>query len=347
MDPVGALHAAAESGLMPEGSAILLAVSGGADSMALLAAAADVAPARGWKISIGHVHHGWRGREADRDLTFVAAHAGRLGLPMLRRRRDARGSARRLKLSPEAAARAVRYEALAEMAEASGSALVATAHQRDDRVESFLLAVERRAGLAALAGPRVRREDGVVRPFLAVSRAEILQFLSKRGLGFRRDATNGDLRLSRNRVRRRLTALRAVRGEEAIAALDSAVDRFAGERDRREHEFLTAVLPRLSIAPGSVVADADFLERCRPALLRIALERTAAPFSLAGHPPLTGTEREQILQLVAAGADFRFEAGRRIRFERRGPILTVALARRESGSATGRRLGRMRRRPIA
>jgi len=324
VDPIGALDAAAESGLMPEGSPILLAVSGGADSVALLAAAAEVAPLRGWQLSIGHVHHGWRGRDADRDLAFVATHAGRLGLPLLWRRRDAPGSARRLKLSPEAAARVIRYEALAEMAQARGSALIATAHQRDDRVESFLLALERRAGLAALAGPRVRRADGVVRPFLAVTRSEILRFLSERGIGFRRDATNGDLRFSRNRVRRRLAALTAAHGEIPVEALAARTEALSAERERWEREFEDRVLPRLSIAPGSVVVDAVLLESSPPPVVRIALERAANPFSRPGRPPLTGPEREQLLRRLAAGGDFRFEAGRRIRFDRRGPILRVS-----------------------
>jgi tRNA(Ile)-lysidine synthase len=324
MDPIRALEAAAENGLMPEGTAILLAVSGGADSMALLAAAAEVAPPQGWQLSIGHVHHGWRGREADRDLGFVGTHAGRLGLRFLWRHRDARGTARRLKLSPEAAARAVRYEALAEMAQASGSALIATAHQRDDRAESFLLAVERRAGLAALAGPRARRADGVVRPFLGVTRSEILRFLSERGIGFRRDATNGDLRFSRNRVRRRLAAVRAAQGEKPMEALAARTETLSAERERWEREFQESVLPRLSIAPGSVVVDAVLLESSPAPVVRIALERAAYPFTRPGRPPLTGREREQLLRRLAAGGDFRFEAGRRIRFDRTGSILRIS-----------------------
>ena len=88
------LSSAAATGLLPRDSSILLAVSGGADSMALLYGAADVAPQTGWLLSVGHVHHGWRGREADRDAAFVEEHARRLGLPFASRRRDARGASR-------------------------------------------------------------------------------------------------------------------------------------------------------------------------------------------------------------------------------------------------------------
>ena len=96
MDAVlASLTSAAASGLMPPGGASLLAVSGGADSMALLAGAAELMPELRWRICVGHVHHGWRGREADRDLAFVQDFARRLALPFARRHRNAREEPRR------------------------------------------------------------------------------------------------------------------------------------------------------------------------------------------------------------------------------------------------------------
>src|ERR1700693_5108777 len=141
MDPViSALDRAAETALVPAGQTVLLAVSGGADSMALLCGAAEAASAHGWRLAMGHVHHGWRGREADRDLAFVRDVARRLTLPFAARRRDAREEARRLRLSPEAGARHARYSALHELARELDCSLIATAHQREDRIESYLLA---------------------------------------------------------------------------------------------------------------------------------------------------------------------------------------------------------------
>jgi tRNA(Ile)-lysidine synthase len=331
MDVVtAALRQAAESGLMPPAAAVLLAVSGGADSTALLHAAAETARATGWRLSVGHVHHGWRRREADRDLAFVGEHARRLRLPFHSCRRDARAEAKRLKLSPEAGARQVRYEALREMAAEAGAELVATAHHGNDRLETYLLARERRAGLSGLAGPRRRRADGIVRPLLDVSRGDILAFLAARGLTFRRDSSNGDLNLARTRVRRRIARLRAERGQEALEALTREVERLARENEELEREFATSIEPRLFLGPGAVLADAAYLEGCPQPLLRRAIERAALPFALPGRPPLTGREREQILARLSQGRDFRFEAGRRIRFERRGRLLRVAAAPRAS-----------------
>jgi tRNA(Ile)-lysidine synthase len=325
MDPVlAALRRAAGEGLIPRGSAVLLAVSGGADSMALLYGAAEVAKEADWRLAIGHVHHGWREREADRDLAFVAEHGRRLGLPSYSLRRDAAGVARELGLSPEAGARQIRYAALAEMAREAGATLVATAHQSDDAVESHLLARERRGGIASLAGPREARADGVVRPLLGVSREQILRFLTERGISYRRDASNGNLRLSRNRVRRRLAELREVPGgADAVRALGAEVARLGAERLELEGRYEAEVRPTVAVRPDGVSIDAERLAGLPAELQRLAIARLSAPFARPGRPPTTGRERERILALLASGEDFRFEAGRRIRFERRRGRLSI------------------------
>jgi tRNA(Ile)-lysidine synthetase-like protein len=324
MDAVlAALESAAETGLIPTGAAVLLAVSGGADSTALLHAAAEIAGQTGWILSVGHVHHGWRAREADRDLAFVAEQARRLRLPFAARREDARGEARRLGLSPEAGARHVRYRALGAIAAETGCDLVATAHQRDDALESHVIALRRRGGVARLAGPRIRRDDGVVRPLLQVGRTEILAFLAERSLPFRRDATNGNLRLERNRVRRDLAAL----DEPARRALEAALDA-SRERARVLEDALAAsILPTFRASPGGgwMEADASSLQSADEDLRRLAIDRLTAPFARPGRPPTTGREREALVARLGSGADFRFEAGRRIRFERRRGRLRVWL----------------------
>jgi tRNA(Ile)-lysidine synthetase-like protein len=323
-----ALFRAVDRGFMPCGGSILLAVSGGADSMALLHAAAEVAPSTGWALSVAHVHHGWRDRDADRDLGFVADLAKRLALPFFHRRRDARAVARRLGLSPEAAARRVRYEALLEMARDAGASWIATAHQRDDVIETHLLARERNGGLASLAGPRERRADGVVRPLLGVSRSEILEFLTSRGITWRRDASNGDLSLARNRVRREL-----VIQDVNVEALSRRVEALGRRREELDAAFERNIRPALAFGRNVVIAAAPVLESSPDELRRKALLECAIPFARPGKPPFTGREREQIIALLASGRDFRFEAGRRIRFRRRGARFSVRLA--PSGAQKG------------
>lgn len=323
-----ALAGAAETGLLPPGARILLAVSGGADSLALLYAAAAMAPGADWRLAVGHVHHGWRRREADRDLSFVAGHAARLGLAFHARRRNARAEARRSGLSPEAGARRARYEALCEIAREEGMERIATAHQREDAVESLLLARERKAGVAGLGGPRARRADGVVRPLLAVSRTEILAFLAARGLSFRRDRTNGDLSLARNRVRRAMAAaperLREKWADEAR--------RSSARRDSLDQALARLEPAAFRIGRDAVLVDAVALEAWPSELRRRAVEDAARPFARPGRPPMTGPEREALLRRLESGGDFRFEAGRRIAIERRGGILSFRL---RSGKTAG------------
>jgi len=298
--------------------------------MALLHGAAGLAGELGWRVAVGHVHHGWRGRDADRDLAFVAEHAHRLALPFVHRRRDARRTARELRLSPEAGARHVRYAALHEMAAESGAFRIATAHHHDDALESHLIALERAAGLASLAGPREAREDGVVRPLLRVDRAAIRAFLAARGAAFRRDASNGDLALARNRVRRRLAAWRSSPGgAERLAELEQRLEQFRLERDRVEAAFESEVRPAFRREENATAIDAAVLSACAEDVRRLALERLAAPYARPGRAPMTGRERERLLELVGSGESFRFEAGRRISFERRRGVLRVR--RRDAG----------------
>ena len=321
--PVEALREAARSGLVPEGTAVLLAVSGGADSLALLHAAVEAARETLWRLAVGHVHHGWRGREADRDLEFVHEHARRAGLPFFSRRVDARAESARLRLSPEAGARAARYAALAEMKFEAGTILVATAHQADDVLESYLLARSRGGGVASLAGPRTRRADGVVRPLLSVSRAEMEAYVSSRDLAWRRDATNGDLRLARNAVRRRIAS--ASDEERASWAADAAA--YRERRDRLDRELETRLRPALKSGPGAVLVDDEALRDMGgldPALLRAAVEEAAKPFARPGRPPMTGRERERLLAFLRREGDFSFEAGRRVAVRRRGRVVAFS-----------------------
>jgi tRNA(Ile)-lysidine synthase TilS/MesJ len=157
-----------------------------------------------------------------------------------------------------------------------------------------------------------------------VSRQEILQFLDERGIAFRRDATNGDLRLARNRVRRTLAQLRETPGgEDSLRAMALEIARLGVQRRLLESEYEARILPAAKIDTDGVVIDAALLAGTSEELQRLALARLAAGFARPGKPPTTGREREQLIALLAAGADFHFEAGRRIRFDRRGETLSI------------------------
>jgi tRNA(Ile)-lysidine synthase len=191
-----------EAGLFADAKTLVVAHSGGGDSTALLLLASEWARPCGVAIVSAHVAHGLRGEAGDEDARFCARLASSLSLPFALLPVDV-PSSRRKGESLEAAARRLRYAALLARAREMSGALVLTGHTRDDQAETVLLHLERKLGRAR-GGIRPRRADGVVRPLLPFSRAELRGFLAERGALFREDETNENEQLARNRIRRRV-----------------------------------------------------------------------------------------------------------------------------------------------
>jgi tRNA(Ile)-lysidine synthase len=193
------------------------AVSGGADSVALLHLLARQAPKRGWELVAAHVDHGLRPDSAA-DAGFVRELAQGLGAGFACRRVEARAAGR----SPEEAAREARRAALAEMAAAAGAGAIALAHHADDQAETLLARVLAGTGPSGLAGMRVWSPP-FWRPLLPARREELRAWLRARGLPWREDPTNAQPGPLRNRVRSRLLPLARElvnpRAEEALGRL--------------------------------------------------------------------------------------------------------------------------------
>lgn len=190
---------------------VLLAVSGGADSTALLYAmqALKAGGVLSGGLIVAHINHQLRGRQAKADEDFVVRQAEGLNLVTVTRKLDVEGFALENKLSIETAARKVRIKALVDIAESNDCELIATAHQKDDNAETVVQRLARGTGFRGLGGIwPVRVFDGrhkFVRPLLAVRRAEIVEYLKLRNLIWREDKTNEDISYSRrNFIRHRL-----------------------------------------------------------------------------------------------------------------------------------------------
>ena len=198
-------------GLVPAGESVLVGVSGGADSVALLVLLQRLRQALGIRqLSMAHVHHGWRGAEADADAAFVVDLGQRWEIPVAVERVDAAAVAAAQRLSLEDAARRVRYAALARAAARFNARIVAVAHTRDDQAETVLMRLVRGSGLAGLAGMTPARPLGglrLVRPLLGVWRAEVEAFLRAEGIAVRQDSSNTDRTFLRNRIRHELLPL--------------------------------------------------------------------------------------------------------------------------------------------
>jgi tRNA(Ile)-lysidine synthase len=188
-------------------SHILVAVSGGADSVALLHSLHQAAKNNRWRLTVAHLNHGIRGKAAGEDAAFVEAMARRLRIPCVVGRARVPALAKRKGISLEMAAREARYAFLTRTARAVKADCVATAHTADDQVETILLKLVRGAGRGGLSGMAAQSLiEGVplVRPLLDVSRGEIEAFLRERGLFWREDESNRDRAFLRNRVRHEL-----------------------------------------------------------------------------------------------------------------------------------------------
>ena len=198
------------NGLFGSADKILLAVSGGADSTALMYAVCAIKAENVLSVDVlcAHINHQLRGLESDGDEAFVIAQADKLNLAITTRRLNVRGFARKNKLSIETAARKLRIESLLDIAEANSCKWVATAHQKDDNAETVIQRLVRGTGFRGLGGiwPLRCFADGIsfVRPLLCVRRDEIIEYLRKRNLKWRVDRTNDDCNYRRNYIRHRL-----------------------------------------------------------------------------------------------------------------------------------------------
>ena len=192
-----------DRGLLPPGTGVLCAVSGGADSLCLLHLLWTRREELGLRVCAAHYEHGLRGEESRADAAFVEAFCRERGIPCLVGHGDTAAFAAREKLGVEDAARRLRYAFLEEAADALGCELIATAHTADDNAETMLLNLARGSGAAGLCGIPPRR-GRVVRPLLGATRAEVEACLNENGLSWREDGTNGEEIFRRNLLRRRV-----------------------------------------------------------------------------------------------------------------------------------------------
>lgn len=201
MLPARALRTIRKHDLFPRGARVLIAVSGGADSVALLHIL-RVLERRGVLAVAGlaHLNHQLRGADADADERFCRDLAAREGIPIEVGHADVAALASRGHSSLESAARNARYTFLDDAADRLAADVIAVGHSLDDQAETVLLRLFRGAGARGLAGIRPRT-GRVVRPLLDMRRDELRRYAAAHGLRFREDASNADTRIPRNRVR--------------------------------------------------------------------------------------------------------------------------------------------------
>jgi tRNA(Ile)-lysidine synthase len=232
--------------LLTPGDRVSVAVSGGADSVALLRALLELRRELGIVLSVAHFHHGIRGAEADADQQFVKDLASRFQLDFYLGTGDAPAHARARKTGLEAGARELRHGWFLRLVSEGKADKIATAHTLDDQAETVLMRILRGAGALGLAGIFPEQEEKhLVRPLLEVSRSDVEAYLKSIGQTWREDSTNLDLEHTRNRIRHELLPRLEENYNPALRqTLADLAEVARGEGEYWEHE-VQSLLPRL------------------------------------------------------------------------------------------------------
>ena len=301
------------------GQRVAVAVSGGADSVALLRRLLEERSRLGLVLSVVHVHHGIRGLEADADAAFVGGLATAFDLPFHLDRVDAPAAAADNRETLEEAARNLRYGCFQSLIKQGTAAAVVTAHTLDDQAETVLFKLLRGAWTEGLSGihPVLRIEQGnILRPFLEATRSSIEQWLRGLGQSWREDTSNRDLAHTRNRVRHELLPLLCEFNPEIRRQLSRMAEISAGEELYWQSE-LSRLLPPL-LLPGKpargggrsastlpdqagISIEIERLKQLHPAVNRRVLRAAARQLGAR----LTFDDTERLLALIRPASPSR------------------------------------------
>jgi len=286
------------------GSRLLVGVSGGADSMALLHVLAVLRNEFAFMLVAAYIDHGLRPGETPAEWACVQAAALRLGIECVRTTVDVHGAAAARKLSLEHAAREVRYQAFAELAQEWATDWLVVAHTADDQVEEVLLRLFRGGGRKALAGMRFR-SGHLLRPLLGIGKADLLTYLHDKGIAYCRDSSNDDRRFLRNRIRLDLLPLLeaeydpGIRGALLKTAANLGEDEDLLERLLADHwDAVVAPLQPDTDSHPTCRLDRAALARLHPALQRRLIEKLLWTLDSPAH-------YQQILAVLAAACSGR------------------------------------------
>jgi tRNA(Ile)-lysidine synthase len=279
---------------------VVVALSGGADSVALVHLLRELDAARELIVAgLAHFNHQLRD-EAARDEAFCVELAAACDVPIFVQQEDIRARARKEGRSIEHAASAARHEFFGRALAHFGADCIAAGHTRDDQAETFLLRLLRGAGPKGLASMHPRN-GSIIRPLLACRRADLAAFLDQRGIPHVEDGTNTDVSIPRNRVRAELLPLLEERFNPSI------VDVLADQAELARHEWLWMEselklrnLEPETLEPGALSLEIAALQRAPIALCRFSVWKTMS--RIARVRPVSFEHVDAAMQLIAAGS---------------------------------------------
>ncbi len=254
---------------------VLVAVSGGSDSISLVLSLLVLKDKYRIKIGIAHLNHMLRGEESLRDEVFVEKFAKELALPFFCRQVDVKGHAKKHGLSIEEAGRNLRYDFFQHLADQHGYTKIATGHNKEDNAELVLINLLRGTGPKGLSGIPPIRDDIYIRPMIRISKKDILGFLKFRSQKFMFDSSNDDMAYLRNRIRYNLLPhLQSEFNPEIIDALDRLSNILKIEEDYFDNETQKAFkFCLLKTDTSSITFSKKKLSDFHPAILNRVLRK--------------------------------------------------------------------------
>jgi tRNA(Ile)-lysidine synthase len=261
------------------GDGIIVAVSGGADSVALLHILYGFREELGFSLSIAHMNHMAREKDSDADAEFVRDLGQKLGLPCMVHSTDVKAEAKNQKTSFQETARNLRYQFLESALKVKKSNFIALGHTSDDQVETFIINLLRGSGARGLSGmPEIRAP--FIRPMLTSSRHEVESYLQENDIKFREDSSNKENHYVRNRVRNELLPILAEYNPQIKSTIIDTVSILKDE-DQFFEEYVEELLPefvRTDRGKPEVILSREFFLRQSKAIQKRLIRKALEPF---------------------------------------------------------------------
>ncbi|MBR5122510.1 MAG: tRNA lysidine(34) synthetase TilS [Anaerotignum sp.] len=262
--------------MFPRNGKIIVGLSGGADSVALLHVLCGLKEEFQWEITAVHIHHGLRGEEADGDASFAEAFCEKLGVSCIVRKYDVKAEAEKRKMGEEETGRLLRYEVFRELAGVDGR--IAVAHHRKDQAETLLMRLCRGTGLTGLVGMVPVREN-ICRPLLFCSREEIEEYCKEHGLAWREDASNQEEKYTRNKLRLKVLPVLEEVNPKAVEHISETAELLVLDEDFLEQQASACYEDAKMDAPaGEVHLNRKKLQELHPAMKKRVLRKAMAEF---------------------------------------------------------------------
>ncbi len=316
-----------EYDLIVPGDKILAAVSGGADSMAMLYLLVLFAPALGCELGVAHVNHCLRGDESDADAGFVENCTISLGLPYYTVKTDVNAYRFKNHLSVEEAAREVRYDFLYRTMNGYGYSKIAVAHHSGDNAELVLMNIIRGSGLDGITGmPPNSEYTRIIRPMIKSDRQEIMAFMDRTGAEYRTDSSNNDESYLRNSIRKSLLPHLETRYNPKIReSINRLADIVASENDFIEKTAADFFNKSLEVIDKNFIGFESFLLRTSHIAISRRITRKALYYLKGNLKRITRFHIDKIIMMSESQKDAEIHLPDRIRVKKEGEKILFKL----------------------